>query len=111
VKTGSHILTFETDQVLITLSFSDDGQSLRVGSQWFEVKTGLECDEVVPDRSAARAVIRGDWVILDGEEVLWLPPAYRATCSAMRGDVIALGLGSGRVTLLEFESERRRSRH
>jgi WD40 repeat protein len=100
--TGLKMLKFETNQIYMTLSFSEDARYLRVGHKWFDVGTGHESREMVPQTSVVRATIRDDWIVLDGKDVVRLPPAYRATCSAMNGDVLALGLASGRVTILEF---------
>ena len=36
------------------------------------------------------------------KNILWLPSDYRATCVAVRGNVLILGHASGRVSFLEF---------
>jgi hypothetical protein len=46
--------------------------------------------------------VLNEWVIEAGEDVLWLPPDYRATCIAVCDGIVALGHSSGSVSLLEF---------
>jgi hypothetical protein len=48
--------------------------------------------------------VKGDWVTLNGQETLWLPPDYRRCSAADRNNFIAIGCPSGRVFLLEFYS-------
>ncbi|KAJ5690340.1 hypothetical protein N7462_004732 [Penicillium macrosclerotiorum] len=43
-----------------------------------------------------------EWVNLFGVRRLWLPPNYRPTCSAIRGNTVALGHASGRISFLAF---------
>ncbi|KAF3810879.1 hypothetical protein GCG54_00003057 [Colletotrichum gloeosporioides] len=42
------------------------------------------------------------WVKKDGENILRIPPEYRATTYAIRGSMMALGDDAGRVTILRF---------
>lgn len=45
---------------------------------------------------------QGQWIVLRSEKLLWLPPEFRPRCSAIDGDLLALGLPSGRVTFIRF---------
>ena len=45
-----------------------------------------------------------NWVTEETENILWLPPDYRATCAAVWNGVVVLGHSSGRISFLEFES-------
>jgi hypothetical protein len=45
---------------------------------------------------------QGQWIVLRSEKLLWLPPEFRPCCSAIDGDLLALGLPSGRVTFIRF---------
>lgn len=42
------------------------------------------------------------WVSRGNEKILWLPPEYRPTYSAVHGSRVALSCSSGRVTVMEF---------
>jgi hypothetical protein len=37
------------------------------------------------------------------ENILWLPPDYRATCAAVYNHVLVMGHESGHITVLEFD--------
>ncbi|CAG8910142.1 unnamed protein product, partial [Penicillium egyptiacum] len=42
------------------------------------------------------------WIKLNGKSVLWLPPGYRPSCSAIYGSLLALGHASGRISFIGF---------
>ncbi|OXV06890.1 hypothetical protein Egran_05343, partial [Elaphomyces granulatus] len=46
--------------------------------------------------------VKDEWVTQDGQNLIWLSPDYRATCSALFNDMLVLGHSSGQVTFLEF---------
>jgi WD40 repeat protein len=48
--------------------------------------------------------VRGNWITQDDRNLLWLPPDYRPTCSAFRGNLLVLGHPSGKVTFIQFSS-------
>jgi hypothetical protein len=45
----------------------------------------------------------GNWVAEGVSNLLWLPPAYRATCEVVWNKAIALGHSSGRISFLGFK--------
>jgi WD40 repeat protein len=51
-------------------------------------------------RGISFQLLEGEWIALNGEKVMWLPPKIRPTCSATHGRVLALGHASGRVTFI-----------
>jgi WD40 repeat protein len=47
--------------------------------------------------------LRGNWVVRDGKNLLWLPSEYRRRgCSAFRDNLLVLGHPSGRVVFIRF---------
>jgi WD40 repeat protein len=102
-ETGLLIKRFEIHQIINTLTFSDNDQHIRAGDRWFDAITGRPSKEALPEKPAPRTRLNEDWIERDEKKALWLPPDYRPTCSATRGDLHALGHASGRVTFLEFE--------
>ncbi|KAF2415404.1 hypothetical protein EJ08DRAFT_684443 [Tothia fuscella] len=46
--------------------------------------------------------VKGDWVTLNRQETLWLPPDYRRSSAAIYNNLTAIGCPSGRVFLLQF---------
>ncbi len=43
----------------------------------------------------------GIWITWNGENVLWLPPDYRPSCSAIAESAVAIGCRSGRVLIFQ----------
>jgi len=50
--------------------------------------------------------LRSGWIIKDGKHLLWLPEHYQGRCSAVSGDILVIGQGSGEVTFLNLRSLR-----
>ncbi|KAL7917823.1 hypothetical protein ACQKWADRAFT_305781 [Trichoderma austrokoningii] len=46
--------------------------------------------------------ITDEWVTKDGKYLLWLPKDYRTAHVAIYGNILALGLQSGRVIILRL---------
>jgi WD40 repeat protein len=44
----------------------------------------------------------GVWITHNSEKILWLPSEYRPTCSAVSGNMISVGAGSGRVWICKI---------
>jgi WD40 repeat protein len=55
-------------------------------------------------QSFGNIFVKGDWIIRDAENLLWLPFDYRAICSALHRNQLALGHASGQVIFIEFRS-------
>ena len=50
-------------------------------------------------------LVDSEWVVRDGQPILWLPLDYRATSVSFRDGTVVLGHESGGVTFLRFGSE------
>ncbi|KAH0557145.1 hypothetical protein GP486_005061, partial [Trichoglossum hirsutum] len=44
------------------------------------------------------------WITYDSKKMIWLPSEYRPSCSAVSGNMIATGVGSGRVWIYDFDA-------
>jgi WD40 repeat protein len=45
------------------------------------------------------------WIIYNGRNLVWLPPEYRPGCSAVQGQMVAIGCASGRVFTIGFSCD------
>jgi WD40 repeat protein len=99
--TGKAKQTLEGDGGVEHLSFSEDGLFLHTDRGLLNLS---EIDSSVHHEDLTCGVFaKGDWIIEeDGQERLFLPADYRATCSAFCNNVLVLGHASGRVTFFEF---------
>jgi WD40 repeat protein len=103
VATGVGTQTFDIKIAVTKLSFSEDGGYL---------KTDRGILNLNPDSPAiclqkvltSAILVETEWVTRDGQNLLWLPPDYRATCCAVYNNKLVLGHASGMVTHLEFVS-------
>ncbi|KAL2859888.1 uncharacterized protein BJX67DRAFT_368555 [Aspergillus lucknowensis] len=56
----------------------------------------------LPKTNPEISLNRRDWIALNGEQVLWLPPDARPSCSAIKANKVALGLTSGQIIFIGF---------
>ena len=103
VATGVHQQTIKTNQAHLNLVFSEDGQYLKTnyGSLKLSLKSASpsKYPEQKPD---CTLFIDDEWVTLNGENHLWLPKDYRATCGAVHSYIAVLGHMSGGLTFLQY---------
>lgn len=43
-----------------------------------------------------------EWITRGGENLIWLPKDYRATCQATEWNTLVLGHASGAITVFQF---------
>ncbi|KAF5639275.1 vegetatible incompatibility het-e-1 [Fusarium sp. NRRL 52700] len=71
-----------------------------------EPKVSAESLEIISlpasDRFSHYINIDGEWILKNGERVLWLPPNYRPKLSAVFKSIVAAGYDSGRVLIIKF---------
>lgn len=58
-----------------------------------------------PDGNVITLFTSDNWVVEGVLNLLWLPPAYRATCEAVWKEEIVLGHSSGRISILGFKDK------
>lgn len=97
----------ETEAAVRELSFSSDGQYLDTDRGQFSI--GPLGRSVNSPQSKGRGrereiFVNGAWVFQGMKNVLWLPSEYRATCTAVWNDVLAIGHESGHVSVLWFNA-------
>ncbi|KAF8243945.1 vegetative incompatibility protein HET-E-1 [Wilcoxina mikolae CBS 423.85] len=101
IKTEKTIQKIDTPNTVFKLSFSSDGSYLDTDEGIFMLSN---CESQSQSKSVAGALdVSGGWVRCGTERFLWLPPDYRATCHAVRQNVLAIGPRSGGVTFIEFD--------
>jgi WD40 repeat protein len=52
---------------------------------------------------ASQVGIENEWIVCNGNNVLWLPPEYRSHVSAVYATKVAIGSPSGQVLLFELD--------
>jgi WD40 repeat protein len=101
--TGAARQTLKVNAVIRTLLFSSDGSYLDTDRGPVDTTSSLT-GAVPPQPSVLHGVfVKEQWIARGMENLLWLPPDYRATSTAVRGNTAFLGHASGRVSIFEFD--------
>ncbi|KAF8542140.1 putative WD-repeat protein [Trichophaea hybrida] len=104
-STGASRGTLEAHSGYITaVAFSPDGQLLASAFDDRTVKP-LTYRESGSQSTTSLCLlnVNGHWLRLGTENILWLPPDYRAQCQSVRHNTVAIGHTSGRVTFIELD--------
>ncbi|KIM99276.1 hypothetical protein OIDMADRAFT_201896 [Oidiodendron maius Zn] len=95
-SSGALLQTLKIDSIVQNISFSIDGTVLITDR-------GLLNTEMFPRASPSLSPFVGQlWVSWGGENILWLPSAYRPRVVAVHGCIVAFGYNSGQVLVMEF---------
>ncbi|KAF3935035.1 hypothetical protein ABW20_dc0105325 [Dactylellina cionopaga] len=108
--TGAPLQCFATANMAEILSFSRDGRYINTKPPSFLYQThesllfSGSTHQLKADQSE-HIFIDNEWLIRGGEKVLWIPHKYRSyLATVVSGNTIALGNGSGSVSLFTFNS-------
>jgi uncharacterized delta-60 repeat protein len=85
-----------------SLAFLPDGKLIFYKPGVLELNSAMDTSSNGLEPLPAPFISEG-WVKERGENILWLPPDYRARCSAIWNDIVVLGHASGRISLLKFK--------
>jgi WD40 repeat protein len=101
-RSGEMLQEIEVDDIVYTLSFSDDGSYLstnrgRLHSELLSVKAAN------PSISAGAVDVKERWIGYDGRDILWLPSEYAPSSVAVHKCKVAFGCPSGGVFIMEFD--------
>jgi hypothetical protein len=99
--TGASRSTLTTYGTIQNLSFFNDGSYLERDRGQLILDSLLLCTIPPQSNPSCKLYMKDHWVAREMENVLWLPPDYRAVCAAARNNVLVLGHASGRVTFIE----------
>jgi WD40 repeat protein len=91
-------------EYVIAVAFLPDGQVLHTNAG----DTSLSLSSAVPAPSwqqtqSSQILLQGQWILRNRQRFLWLPPNYRSSCSAVRKNIVCLGLPSGRMAHLRID--------
>ncbi|KAI9785549.1 MAG: hypothetical protein M1839_009290 [Geoglossum umbratile] len=104
--TGSCCSTLEGHSDWVNaVAFSPDGQYLQTNRGQIPLSLPPSSISSPQDKELPALFIKDQWVMLEEQSLLWLPPEYRPRCTAVYRDVICFGNSSGHVTILKIYSE------
>ena len=105
--TGAARGTFTFDILIQNLSFSASGQYLKTDRGVLDISSFHTGVSFFPSNYLRGLFVSSNWVAEDKENILWLPPDYRATCVTVWNGIVALGHSSGGISFLEFNQRRK----
>ncbi|KAH8679631.1 vegetative incompatibility protein HET-E-1 [Tricladium varicosporioides] len=93
--------TLKATSVGYSLSFTDDGLSLLADHKLLPI--GPFSGQAPPRPSSPQLIlVEEEWVLQNGEKLLWLPSEYRPDRITIHGGIVGFGYSSGRVLVMEF---------
>jgi WD40 repeat protein len=102
--TGAWKQTLNVNTIIRSLLFSMDGRYLKTDRGLLSLNSGSPDTYLHQEQSICAIFLNDEWVTQDEQNLLWLPPDYRAECSAVLDNMLVLGYRSGQVIFIEFAS-------
>ncbi|QKX60481.1 uncharacterized protein TRUGW13939_07626 [Talaromyces rugulosus] len=101
--TGGLHETLTTKGIVTELEFSQDRSYINTNLGLLRMQSGNGNNISRPPKTNPNIFLEGrNWVVLNGKQVLWLPPETRPSCSAIKSNMLALGHASGRISFIGF---------
>ena len=98
--------TFPLNWELVYIEFSGDNIKVLMNSDVLSISSqtrfrGTTARTSIPPPTN-KLGIKGDWITSSSRRILWLPPEYRPSDWASKGNTIVIDSGTGRVTLMGY---------
>lgn len=102
-ETGAILQSLDVSATVDSLQFSSNSSYLETNVGQFNISRFYRCRSSVEMANTLEVrILQDKWIALSKKGILWLPPDYRPTCSAVRDGVVIVGHLSGRVSFLGF---------
>jgi hypothetical protein len=100
--TGALQEILSTDGPVMAVEFSPDSSYLASNLGSFKIQ--FPCGQSIANSANMdlHISLQREWIAVNGQRAIWLPPEARFSCSAARANRLALGHPSGRVSFFEF---------
>ncbi|KAF7136983.1 hypothetical protein CNMCM5793_006734 [Aspergillus hiratsukae] len=100
--TGTLMQTLNIEGIVTNIAFSKNDPYLTTNLGSFNINPWY--NNPTPDllETTVEVSLQGSWITIQSKKELWLPREYRPLCSAFQNGTLALGHGSGRVSLIAF---------
>ena len=108
---GECLLTIEVADIHDSISFDPSDMYLHTNRGTFDISAtsisptaSIITQPQIPQYQGLGLSADGRWITYNAENRLWLPSDYRPVRSAISGNVVAIGVSSGRVWICESDS-------
>jgi WD40 repeat protein len=100
--TGEELQRFQLNTTVSELWFSSDGQRLETDKGVLLIASNPSLLPSLEPMALGPIFLNGEWIVRDGQNLLWLPHDYRGSCSASKENCLVIGQESGMVTFFQF---------
>jgi WD40 repeat protein len=101
--TGTTVQSFEDVGYLQYLQFSINGKYLKTNRGPLPIQQSINSISISPIKTLQFEVYcKNEWISINGERRLWLPPDHRTLHTAVNKNVLALGLSRGPIVFISF---------
>ncbi|KAF2193662.1 WD40 repeat-like protein [Zopfia rhizophila CBS 207.26] len=111
-SSGECLQTLSVSKALFNISFDTSGLYLHteIGTIAIDVLSASNMTPSVTEPQNPRYQgwdlnSDGAWITYNSENIVWLPSEYRPSCSAVSGNTIGIGVGSGKVWIYNFKAD------
>jgi WD40 repeat protein len=101
--TGAARSTVNTTSTVLEILFAADGSHLRINRGILQLNISPSPNVQLQFNSVPYLFVEDCWITCNTQNVLWLPPDYRAICVAVQGSTVVLGHSSGLVTFVKID--------
>ncbi|KAF2676051.1 hypothetical protein K458DRAFT_425005 [Lentithecium fluviatile CBS 122367] len=112
-SSGECLQTLDVGKILYRIAFDVSGSHLNtdVGTIDISALSGSVTLSTIsepcsPQYHGLALSADGVWITYNSEHLVWLPSEYRPSCSAVLGNTISIGVGTGRVWICKVERSR-----
>ena len=109
VASWTEILCYDAGTHQQYIEFSHDSSNILVNGNLLSIPLQIRFPSTIartsgapPNLLVSKLGIKGDWITLSSQRILWLPPEYRPGHWASKNDTITIGSGTGRVTIVRY---------
>lgn len=104
VATGALQQTVSPNGQVTDLKSDEDLSCLFTDLGFLDVRSGFGNHATCSKNVNLEIFIEQHWIKVNGKNVLWLPPGLRPSCSAINGNLLALGNASGLISLVGLQA-------
>jgi WD40 repeat protein len=99
---GKALQTLEYNFQVQSLSFSDDTSFLWTNRGVLSISDPSNIVSIPQIASMPLVSVEEEWILREGEKILWLPSEYRSRIVAVHNSNVGIGCSSGEVVVLNF---------
>jgi WD40 repeat protein len=102
-ETGAHRSMLEGHSDFVSaVAFSRDGKHIQTDQGDIALPSPVTPSPSVSLLQPSHIFVEDQWISVGQQRLLWLPPEYWWTCSAVNGQIVCLGHPSGQISLFNL---------